>query len=118
MWRRLLAWFGIGQNEKQIVEYFAKKSTQALLQGHYGAAIRYLDRALEFQPESNRLYLAKGVIYREGLNNLAEALKCLKQATALPVRGDLENELARERARDLIREIMQSGKQENDHVQH
>ncbi|NOZ12462.1 MAG: hypothetical protein GXO69_02295 [Acidobacteria bacterium] len=107
MWQRLLSWLGIGRDEDKIVDYFVKKSTHALLQERYGTAIRYIDRALEFQPRANRLHLARGVIYREGLHNLSEALDCFKKAAALPANGNLENEMAKERARELIREIMQ-----------
>ena len=112
MWQRLLNWLGIGRDEDAIVDYFVKKSTQALLRERYGTAIRYIDRALEFQPGASRLHLAKGVIYREGLRNLAEALDCFKRAAALPARGNLENEMAKERARELIGEVMRSVKRE------
>ncbi len=112
MWRRLLTRLGIGRDEEAIVDYFIKKSTQALLQERYGAAIRYIDRALEFQPGANRLYLAKGIIYREGLGNLAEAMNCFKKAGSMPVRGDRENEMAKERAKEMIREIMRHSTEE------
>ncbi len=116
MWQRLLSWLGVGREENAIVDYFVKKSTQALLQERYGTAIRYIDRALEFQPGASRLHLARGVIYREGLHNLAEALDCFKKAAVLPANGDFENEMAKERARELIREVMQSvkGEEEDD----
>ncbi len=114
MWQRLLSRLGIGRDEDAIVDYFVKKSTQALLQERYGTAIRYIDRALEFQPSSSRLHLARGVIYREGLHNLAEALDCFKRAAALPAKGNLENEMAKERARELIGEVMRSAKGEGE----
>lgn len=114
MWQRLLSWFGQGREEDEIVEYFVKKSTQALLQERYGTAVRYIDRALEFRPKSSRLHLARGVIYLEGIHNLPEALDCFKRAAALPANGNMENEMARERARELIREVMQSAKGEDE----
>ncbi len=113
MWKRLLNWLGIGRDEDEIVNYFIRKSTHALLQERYGTAIRYINRALEFQPQANRLHLARGVIYREGLHNLAEALDCFKRAAAMPANGNLEDEMAKERARELIHEVMRSGNRED-----
>ncbi|PJB80790.1 MAG: hypothetical protein CO090_03895 [Acidobacteria bacterium CG_4_9_14_3_um_filter_49_7] len=114
MWQRLLNWLGAGREEDEIVDYFVKKSTQALLQERYGTAVRYIDRALEFSPKSSRLHVARGIIYLEGIHNLAEALDCFKRAAQLPANGDRENEMARERARELIREVMQSAKGEDE----
>lgn len=106
MWRWLKR-FKWRSKDHEIVEYFMRKSSQSLIQGHYGAAIRYLDQALEFRPKSNRIFLARGVIYFEGLKNIPEALNNLKQAANFPADRGMEDEMARNRARELIRKIMQ-----------
>jgi len=108
MWRWLKR-FKWRSKEDEIIEYFLRKSSQSLIQGHYGAAIRYLDQALEFRPKSNRIFLARGVIYYEGLKNIPEALNCLKTAANFPADRGMKDEMARNRARDLIRKIMQQG---------
>jgi len=106
MWR-FLKKVGLTGDDDRIVDWFVRKAKRALIQEQYGAAIRYLDRALEFKPTSNRLHLARGVIYLEGLQNVPEALKCLKQAATFSKHATVDDELARQRARELIRDIMQ-----------
>ena len=113
MWRWLHR-FRLGRKDDRIVEYFIRKSTQSLLQGHYAAAIRYLDQALEFRPRSNRIFLARGVIFFEGMNNIPEALNCLKTAANFPADRGMEDEMARNRARELIRKIMQQDSDSRD----
>ncbi len=112
--RRWFKRLGFAHKEDRIIEYYMLKSSQALLQEQYGAAIRYLDHALEFRPKSNRIHLARGVILYQGMGKTAEALQCLKQAADYPADKGMKDEIARNRARDLIRKIMQGDQPQPD----
>jgi len=109
MFERLKRLLGFSNSEKDIVQYFMKKSKQALLRGDFSPAIKYIDRALEFKKNSSVLLVAKGVIYKDGLKNTALALKVFKNAMTVSADNSLEENMAKERARALIGEIMKSG---------
>jgi tetratricopeptide (TPR) repeat protein len=106
---KIKKFFGFSDNKKEIITYFMKKSKQALLRGEFAPAIRYIDRALEFKPNSAVLLVAKGVIYKDGLKNIKEALDIFKKATMSKTDNSMEEQMAKERARALIGEIMKSG---------
>lgn len=109
MFSKLKKFFGFSNSEREIIQYFMKKSKQALLRGEYTPAIKYIDRALEFKPNSSVLLVAKGVIYKDGLKNISQALSILKMAMSIKTDNSMEENMAKERARFLIGEIMKSG---------
>ena len=109
MFHKLKKLLGFSNSEKEIVQYFMKKSKQALLRGDFSPAIKYIDRALEFKKNSSVLLVAKGVIYKDGLKNTAQALKIFKEAMSVSADNSMEESMAKERARALIGEIMKSG---------
>lgn len=106
--------FGFKNSEKEIIQYFMQKSKQALLRGEFTPAIKYIDRALEFKPKSSVLLVAKGVIYKDGLKNTTEALRILKLAMETRTENTMEENMAKERARALIAEIMKEGGGKNE----